>query len=207
MAHFEHNQDMVLLPPFGGGGHEGPVMVEWREDQRHGDKLEFSPGNKARCQSCQQTVREGELRIGNEVYSELRSKYIYQYYHEHCCPNDVKQHLHLPNERNFQDEKIRQEGLLEQNATLVQRRWRLYRLLRSIRRALALREGRPTRWIFADKTLKEMAVKLPNSRAEMLSIYGMGPTKYERYGRAFLTEIQSFRAFEVNRNERHLIRP
>ena len=46
--------------------------------------------------------------------------------------------------------------------------------------------------IFTNATLRDMAQKRPGTRAEMLRVAGMGTGKYDRYGRAFLDEIERY---------------
>jgi ATP-dependent DNA helicase RecQ len=40
--------------------------------------------------------------------------------------------------------------------------------------------------VFGDKTLVELARRLPQNREEMLDIHGIGEVKFERYGEKFL---------------------
>jgi ATP-dependent DNA helicase RecQ len=65
-----------------------------------------------------------------------------------------------------------------------------FRLLRS---RIAHEESMPAYIIFSDKTLKELAQKLPQSKEEMLKINGVGEVKYEKYGQAFLTLAQTIK--------------
>ena len=47
----------------------------------------------------------------------------------------------------------------------------------------------PPYLIFHDKTLVELAVAKPSSRAEMAKVSGVGDAKLDRYGNAFLAVI------------------
>lgn len=58
--------------------------------------------------------------------------------------------------------------------------------LRALRLEISKENGIPPYVVFSDKTLKEMAEKLPQNKAEMLDISGVGEVKFERYGEAFL---------------------
>ena len=62
----------------------------------------------------------------------------------------------------------------------------LFQTLRDLRRELADRQGVPAYIVFSDKVLREMAARRPRSEAELLDVSGVGPTKLERYGEAFL---------------------
>jgi ATP-dependent DNA helicase RecQ len=65
----------------------------------------------------------------------------------------------------------------------------LFEKLRVVRKRLADADGVPAYIVFSDAVLRQMALSLPKSRAEMLLISGLGPVKLERYGDAFLEAI------------------
>jgi len=65
----------------------------------------------------------------------------------------------------------------------------LFQRLRVLRKELADRQGVPAYVVFSDKALREMASLRPHTDGELLAVSGVGPTKLERYGRAFLEEI------------------
>lgn len=58
--------------------------------------------------------------------------------------------------------------------------------LRTLRSEIAKENGIPPYVVFSDKTLKEMAEKLPHDKEAMLDVSGVGEVKFERYGEAFL---------------------
>ncbi len=62
----------------------------------------------------------------------------------------------------------------------------LFEALRSLRKRLAEDQGVPPYVIFHDATLRELAERRPTSRAELSTVSGVGATKLERYGAAFL---------------------
>ncbi|HYQ18204.1 MAG TPA: ATP-dependent DNA helicase RecQ [Polyangiaceae bacterium] len=62
----------------------------------------------------------------------------------------------------------------------------LLTLLKSLRLHLARERGVPAYLIFNDATLLEMAVRKPRNEAELLQVAGVGPSKLEKYGEAFL---------------------
>ncbi len=65
----------------------------------------------------------------------------------------------------------------------------LFEDLRKLRLELARSEGLPAYCIFQDRTLREMARRLPDSREKMLAIVGVGETTFKKYGGAFLDLI------------------
>jgi ATP-dependent DNA helicase RecQ len=58
--------------------------------------------------------------------------------------------------------------------------------LKMLRTKIAKEQEVPAYIVFNDKTLIEMATRLPTSREEMLDIGGVGERKFEHYGDAFL---------------------
>jgi ATP-dependent DNA helicase RecQ len=65
----------------------------------------------------------------------------------------------------------------------------LFDALRDRRKQLADEHNVPPYVIFHDATLKQMAVDKPRSESELIEISGVGQTKLERYGPAFLEVI------------------
>ena len=65
----------------------------------------------------------------------------------------------------------------------------LYEELRALRKRLADAQNVPAYVVFSDATLAEMAARLPATSAELLDVNGVGQTKLERYGDAFLAVI------------------
>jgi len=65
----------------------------------------------------------------------------------------------------------------------------LFDQLRKLRLELARTEGLPAYCIFQDRTLREMASRLPDSREKMMSIVGVGEITFRKYGRLFLELI------------------
>ncbi|HWQ68144.1 MAG TPA: DNA helicase RecQ [Methanospirillum sp.] len=68
----------------------------------------------------------------------------------------------------------------------------LYEMLRDVRKTIADEEDVPPFQIFPNRTLQEMASRLPRTREELLRIYGIGDHKATRYGKAFLDTISVY---------------
>lgn len=62
----------------------------------------------------------------------------------------------------------------------------IFEKLRALRSEIAKENSIPPYVVFSDKTLKEMAEKLPLDKEAMLDVSGVGDVKFERYGEAFL---------------------
>ena len=66
----------------------------------------------------------------------------------------------------------------------------LWEALRDLRMALCREAGVPPYVIFHDTTLREMVRLRPSSPSELLAVQGVGETKLERYGEAFLEVLR-----------------
>lgn len=69
----------------------------------------------------------------------------------------------------------------------------LFERLREKRRETAQRLGVPPYMIFSDRTLVDMAARLPVTSEEMLAVHGVGEGKLERFGEDFLEVVRDFR--------------
>ena len=65
----------------------------------------------------------------------------------------------------------------------------LFERLRKLRRDLAEENNVPPYVIFGDKSLHDMCMIMPRSKDEFLMVNGVGQMKCEKYGEAFLGEI------------------
>ncbi len=70
--------------------------------------------------------------------------------------------------------------------------YELFEKLRSLRLSIAREEALPPYIIFSDKTLIDMCVKVPQNKAEMLNVSGVGAMKFEKYGQRFLNAIEEY---------------
>ena len=68
----------------------------------------------------------------------------------------------------------------------------LFDHLKKLRLLLAREKGLPPYMIFSDKTIREMCVKLPQSKNSFLAINGVGQVKLESYGDDFLECIKEY---------------
>jgi ATP-dependent DNA helicase RecQ len=67
----------------------------------------------------------------------------------------------------------------------------VFERLRVHRAQVARARGVPAYVVAHDRTLVEMAARLPRSRAELLEVPGMGPARIEQYGDGFLQALRS----------------
>ncbi len=61
--------------------------------------------------------------------------------------------------------------------------------LKALRMDFARDINKPAFVVFSDATLMDMVAKTPSNKDEMLDVSGVGPTKFDRYGEAFLEAI------------------
>ena len=62
--------------------------------------------------------------------------------------------------------------------------------LKALRMDFAKQLGKPAFVVFSDATLIDMVSLKPSNREEMLDVNGVGPSKFERFGEAFIAELE-----------------
>ncbi|MCW9699216.1 DNA helicase RecQ [Avibacterium sp. 20-129] len=77
----------------------------------------------------------------------------------------------------------------------------LFARLRFLRKQIADKENIPPYIVFNDATLQEMAQYQPTNKREMLQINGVGATKLERFGQAFLHIIQEHKSLSAKNGQ------
>jgi ATP-dependent DNA helicase RecQ len=65
----------------------------------------------------------------------------------------------------------------------------LYQRLRALRKQLADAQGLPPYVIFHDATLREMAMRRPQTLSQFADIRGVGSGKLQRYGQQFIAAL------------------
>lgn len=73
----------------------------------------------------------------------------------------------------------------------------LFDQLRALRMQLAQEAGVPPFVVFSDKTLRDMAARMPVTDEEFLEVNGVGLAKLERYGETFMEEIKDYQMQNV----------
>ena len=68
----------------------------------------------------------------------------------------------------------------------------LFEKLRLLRQEIAQEEKKAPYMIFGDGTLREMSIKYPINKSEILEVSGVGEIKYERYGEKFIEVIKDY---------------
>ena len=62
--------------------------------------------------------------------------------------------------------------------------------LKALRMDFAKQLGKPAFVVFSDATLIDMVKRKPKTREDMLDVSGVGPSKFDRFGEAFLAELE-----------------
>ncbi|MBD3242283.1 MAG: DNA helicase RecQ [Chitinivibrionales bacterium] len=70
----------------------------------------------------------------------------------------------------------------------------LFECLRALRRTLADERGVPPYVVFSDRSLRDMAARMPETEEQMRAVHGVGEAKLYAYGDMFLREIAAYRA-------------
>lgn len=68
----------------------------------------------------------------------------------------------------------------------------LFAKLKHLRKQIAEEENVPAFVIFSDATLADMTDKMPTDKNQFIGVTGVGQTKLERYGDAFITLIEDY---------------
>jgi superfamily II DNA helicase RecQ len=160
-----------------------------------GDICEIPPTSKASCRACGRRIVKGEPRVGKEDFFDREQKYIRRYFHKGCfqeLPGD-----HLINGRvmvsrsldeDFED--VQHEEFEKQR--IVAERYELRESLRRLRTRLALRFGVEPYMFFYDTTLDDLVLKMPQTRAEILKVFGIKEKKYNKFGCAIIAVIRGY---------------
>lgn len=80
----------------------------------------------------------------------------------------------------------------KESEVLMSEGFQLFEKLKELRLKIAREEKMPPYVIFNDKTLIDMALKVPTSQQQMMNVSGVGEHKYAKYGERFISEIKEW---------------
>jgi ATP-dependent DNA helicase RecQ len=103
---------------------------------------------------------------------------------------DAKVLVKITDEDKLPERTSKAKNTSKGKDSLTQAGFILFDKLRELRLEIAREEGMPPYIIFSDKTLIDMAAKVPVSESEMLAVSGVGEYKYDKYGERFLGLIK-----------------
>ncbi|MED5380915.1 MAG: HRDC domain-containing protein, partial [Pseudomonadota bacterium] len=128
-----------------------------------------------------QLVHKGLIRVDITAHAALRLT-------EAARPvlkGEVAVQLAVPRLEFKPDKKKAKQAPANYDRTLFTR-------LKHLRKVLAEENEVPPYVVFSDATLVDMACKLPTTRNTLLDVSGVGQTKLERYGEAFIQLIDDY---------------
>lgn len=70
----------------------------------------------------------------------------------------------------------------------------VFDILRDLRKEIAQKSEIPPYMVFSDKTLKDLSIKQPLNKTDMLDIHGIGEVKYKRYGDIFVKFFKEYQS-------------
>lgn len=110
------------------------------------------------------------------------------------CLNDFEAEEAIESVKEFEQSGVskRKKGKKKSKQAEEEYNLELFELLRELRLELSKEIGMPPYIIFTDKTLKNMARTLPETKEQMLSVSGVGEVKFGRYGQKFLELIVEY---------------
>jgi len=153
----------------------GSTMAKIKQNTH--DELSVYGIGKERSKNEWDAITERLFEVGALDRNEFRALIISEF-GQTILRN--KQAVEINSERLIRKEKItlQSEDELEISSD--------FEKFRALRMQIAQDRGVPAYIVFSDKTLKEMANKLPTTKNKMLQVSGVGEVKFERYGEEFL---------------------
>ena len=126
-----------------------------------------------------QMVLEGYLKIGDYQVIQLGDI-------RPLKNPDTKVIVKITEEDKFPKKPAKAQKNVKGKESLTSSGYQLFERLKALRLKIAREEGMPPYIIFSDKTLIDMAAKMPHTKEEMLNVSGVGENKYAKYGKRFL---------------------
>ncbi len=164
-------------------GSDNERVKRFRHDQlsTYGIGMELS-ANEWRS-VLRQLVAGGLLEVDPEGYGGLRLT-------EACRPV-LKGDQSMALRKDLPKTKAAEPRRERPSETLAEADQPLFEALRQLRRELASEHGIAPFMVFHDRTLRDMVAQRPQSLDDMRSVSGVGDSKLERYGEAFLQVLNS----------------
>ena len=134
----------------------------------------------------EQLVLEGYLRVGD--YQVLKLGDI-----SGLKNPEASVSIKITDEDKQPEKAAKTKKKAKSMETLTSSGYKLFERLKKLRIEIAREESMPPYIIFSDKTLIDMAAKMPASKPEMLDVSGVGENKFAKYGERFLEVIEEYR--------------
>ena len=130
-----------------------------------------------------QLVIEGYLTVGD--YRVIRLGDI-----SPLKNSETRVMVKITEEDKLPEKKPKAKKKVKGMESLTSSGFKLFDKLRALRLEIAREENMPPYIVFNDKTLIDMAARVPRSKQEMLMVSGVGENKFAKYGERFIGVIQ-----------------
>lgn len=99
-------------------------------------------------------------------------------------PNEKSRNIVMGEEKVLFKEERKVQRIVEDNELFI--------ILKDLRREIAENEGVPPYIVFGDNTLKEMSLRMPITKDQLLDISGVGEKKIDKYGDEFINKVKEY---------------
>lgn len=127
-------------------------------------------------------VERGYLKQTEDLYAVLHLTKLSEELEERKAPFLIAY-------KKEEEQRIRKRAV--QTMDLSEKGKELFESLRTLRTELAKERSIPPYMVASDKTLRDLCVRMPFTKEDLLKVHGMGERKIAQYGEAFLDRIQS----------------
>lgn len=103
---------------------------------------------------------------------------------------DTKVLVKITDEDKLPEKAAKPKKKAKGTESLTSAGFQLFDKLRALRLEIAREEKMPPYIVFSDKTLIDMAAKMPVNKEEMMNVSGVGENKFAKYGERFLSVIK-----------------
>ena len=103
---------------------------------------------------------------------------------------DTKVLVKITDEDKLPEKATKPKKKAKGTESLTSAGFQLFDKLRALRLEIAREEKMPPYIVFSDKTLIDMAAKVPSNKEEMMNVSGVGENKFAKYGERFLSVIK-----------------
>lgn len=99
-------------------------------------------------------------------------------------PNEKSRNIVMGEEKVLFKEERKVQRIAEDNELFI--------ILKDLRKEIAENEGVPPYIVFGDNTLKEMSLRMPINKEQLLDISGVGEKKIDKYGDEFINTVKEY---------------
>ena len=131
----------------------------------------------------EQMVMEGYLVVGDYQVIKLGDISALK-------DSDTKVLVKITDEDKLPEKAAKPKKKAKGTESLTSAGFQLFDKLRALRLEIAREEKMPPYIVFSDKTLIDMAAKVPSNKEEMMNVSGVGENKFAKYGERFLSVIK-----------------